>query len=313
MPFIAAAAALALVAPAGAATPDQLLDTGTIVPETTPDRPAATKTSLEEGKTYRLVLTGTWTVQWPGGSVADEQWFDYDEQDDALYCVKQDPPPRPDQPCTNPYSHRWGGVAVGIGDYNAFADNSIRGLTDSAPPPASADDRYDITFTALHSGTLRFWDPYAGDYGTSGYPDSASGSFDFQLYGAGGSGSGGGTKTPGSGGGGKVVGTGHFYVLQGGQVFQGRKFVIVAGCDAACAITERVSFRVGSAPVGGGSGRVTFPAGKYFRIGIQVPKKTWAALVRGAKAHRKLFITVRLAVTSGGATHNSVWRLSGST
>jgi hypothetical protein len=170
--------ALVAAAPAGAqSTPSQFLESGTITPYTTRDHPFVTTTSLVRGRDYRLVMTGLWHVQWPAGPDTPA----YEEQDDSLYCRHQNPVPKPQNgDCNGIYYKNWNGVRAQIGnDPNPMSIYQIYPSSSTVPTPNYA---YDVIFRAKYDGILKFWDPYAGFYGESDGPSSATGSFGFQLY-----------------------------------------------------------------------------------------------------------------------------------
>lgn len=297
--IIAALVLTAAPAAGAAASPDQLLESGVLTPNTAPDRPVVTKTSLDYAATYRLVLTGEWTTHWPAGNVGGESWAPYDEVDDAIYCVSQEPVPIGEE-CSNGYVHAWSGIGVEVGDHPY--ETSLSTLTDSELPPQSGDHTYDITFVAPHAGVLKLWDLFAGHYGQSGYPTRADGSFDFRLYGAkagGGSGS-------GSGGGAVPkawrVGPVNFYIPRGGASFKGNTYRFVVRSRRRAVVRETVTAYLRNRGYKAGVTNGLLAAGKAYYLSVKIPAPTVRVLEAGLAAGDPLTMRSIVTVTSAEGT-----------
>lgn len=295
--------------------PDQFLEDGTVLAGTTYEKPFSTTHALVYGKWYRLVISGTWTLQWPADP--DNGYEAGTEEDDPVYCQRKSP--KTDGfPCTTDYrsqtlgirqgdsgDHYAGGWEVLLGCYenpNAPASGCVPGAPGEWPPPLAANTSYDVTFQARHNGVISFWDRYTAQYGYGdrGYPTSGSGSYGFQLYGMaspGGSGSGsaGGGSTGGSG---WHIGPARFTTPKGGTYFKGDKFRFYVQSALDATVHERLSAIIGRRSYAAGKSSGVLAAGTLYTQQVTVPTGTYNRIYRALQAGKRVVMRATFTVVS---------------
>jgi hypothetical protein len=151
--------------PAARSSQARLLETFTVLPRSTPPLPATTRTTLSQGASYSLVVTGTVT-----GTFTRSDGTTIGERQDAFYCYEEtnEAAVDPTSSCTRNI-RRIGALRLNVSG-RPFVDQGL-GL---AP----------VAYRPTHQYTLRFRAPRSGRLSFISQPSvPTTGSFTIRLYG----------------------------------------------------------------------------------------------------------------------------------
>jgi hypothetical protein len=317
--LVALVSLLGAAAPAQAVDkphPDQFLESGSITAGTPQGHPFTSTTKLIADHWYRIVLTGTWTLQY--AAVGPQPA--YEEEEDAAFCVRQTPRPDPTLPEDPPgrdcsrSNPPLSGALGNAGTSGGGGDFTPAGWLLSPTPNYT----YEFTFKGRSTGDglIRFWDGFLPYFGQSGYPSSDSGSYGFQLFGM---------KEDSTGAGAPAtpppttaptpdythprVGAGSFS-LPNPHLFTNNRLIVGVRCSAACTVTEGVAYGIGGQVYAGGAIQRSFRARRNAILRVKPPNATINALIGAVNAQQSFDITIALSVRSRGVTKKKIWQFS---